>query len=248
MVHTIHIPYRKEDETMKRKYSITLALFLLLTLTACGRTPDVDTAEGTDTQAETGIGMPQQDDAQIGQSNSQTDTPNGNDNSASQNGEASNGSSANPEPVDSVNSAEDAVRFIANNVYSLCSEVLPMAVETRALDMSDVDAVQYNTGLADTDGITDIVISESAVGSFAYSLVYVRTDGTNTEAVHQSLKDSIDPRKWVCVEAEAVNSIRLDDDICVVMGSAEQVDTISASLRQAAEGVFDQIGEPMSVL
>ena len=123
-----------------------------------------------------------------------------------------------------------------------------MAVETRTLDMSDADAVQYNTGLADTDGITDIVLSESAVGSFAYSLVYVRTDGTNTEAVHQSLKDSIDPRKWVCVEAEAVNSIRLDDDICVVMGSAEQVDTISASLRQAAEGVFEQIGEPMSVL
>ena len=48
MVHTIHIPYRKEDETMKQKYSITLALLLLLTLTACGRTPDVDTAEGTD--------------------------------------------------------------------------------------------------------------------------------------------------------------------------------------------------------
>lgn len=155
---------------------------------------------------------------------------------------------AGTDPVDSVNNAEDAVRFISSNVYSLCSEVLPMAVETRALDMSDTDAVQYNTGLADTAGITDIVLSESAVGSFAYSLVYVRTDGSNTEAVHQSLRDSIDPRKWVCVEAEAVHSIRLDNDICVVMGSAEQVDTISASLRQAAEGVFEEVGDPMAVL
>ncbi|MBQ8401587.1 MAG: hypothetical protein IJX14_06615, partial [Clostridia bacterium] len=123
-----------------------------------------------------------------------------------------------------------------------------MAVETRALDLSDAYTVQYNTGLSATDGITDIVLSESAVGSFAYSLVYVRTDGQNTDAIHQSLKDSIDPRKWVCVEAEAMNTIRLDDDICVVMGSTEQVDTISASLRQAAEGVFEKVGDFTSVL
>ncbi len=159
-----------------------------------------------------------------------------------------NGEAIPEEPVDSVSSASDAVRFISHNVYSLCSDVLPMAVETRALDLSDTDAVQYNTGLTATDGITDIVLSESAVGSFAYSLVYVRTDGKNTDAIHQSLKDSIDPRKWVCVEAEAVNTIRLDDDICVVMGSAEQVDTISASLRQAAEGVFEQVGDFTAVL
>ena len=153
-----------------------------------------------------------------------------------------------PEPVNSVQSAEDAVRFISNNLYSLCSEVLPMAVETRALDLTDADTVQYNTGLSATDGITDIVLSESAVGSFAYSLVYVRTDGSNTDAIHQSLKDSIDPRKWVCVEAEAMNTIRLDNDICVVMGSAEQVDTISSSLRRAAEGVFEKVGDFTSVL
>ena len=153
-----------------------------------------------------------------------------------------------PETVDSVRNAEDAVRFISGNLYSLCSEVLPMAVETRILDLQDADAVQYNTGLTATDGITDIIISESAIGSFAYSLVYVRTDGKNTEQIHQSLKDSIDPRKWICVEAETVHSVRLDNDICIIMGSAEQVDTISASLKQAAVGIFEQIGDPVTVL
>ncbi|MBE6614217.1 MAG: hypothetical protein E7631_02810 [Ruminococcaceae bacterium] len=229
---------------MKRKISTIMAMLMLLSMTACGRTPEVDTADDTSSQTETAAGMPQQNNGQDGQTGDQNNVnpDNGADNNTADQ------PTIDPEPVDSVKSAEDAVRFISNNLYSLCSEVLPMAVETRALDMSDADAVQYNTGLADTAGITDIVLSESAVGSFAYSLVYVRTDGTNTDAVHQSLKDSIDPRKWVCVEAEAVNSIRLDDDICVVMGSAEQVDTISASLRQAAEGVFEQVGEPMAVL
>ena len=237
---------------MKQKLSGILAVLLLLSLTACGRTPSVDTADDTESQTETAIGMPQQENGSGSQNGSQNGGQNGstaNDQNGSQNEQNNGGTDPmNPEPVDSVKSAEDAVRFISNNLYSLCSEVLPMAVETRALDLSDADAVQYNTGLANTDGITDIVLSESAVGSFAYSLVYVRTDGYNTDAIHQSLQDSIDPRKWVCVEAEAVNSIRLDDDICVVMGSAEQVDTISASLRQAAEGVFEQVGDPMTVL
>ena len=225
---------------MKRNLSLLLAV-LLLTFSACGRTPPADTTDTTDTAPETGIGMPQQDPG--------TDTPSGSiqdDTVPGDNGNTDLNSV--PETVDSVQSAEDAVRFISGNLYSLCSEVLPMAVETRILDLQDADAVQYNTGLTATDGITDIIISESAVGSFAYSLVYVRTDGKNTEQIHQSLKDSIDPRKWVCVEAEAVHSVRLDDDICVIMGSAEQVDTISASLKQAAEGIFEQIGDPVTVL
>ncbi|MBR4959414.1 MAG: hypothetical protein IKY52_00800 [Clostridia bacterium] len=228
---------------MKRNLSLLLAV-LFFTLASCGRAPAVDTADPMDTPPETDIGMPQQDsgDHQTPDNGqTQTDTP-------PQENAGNNDINGVPDTVDSVNSADDAVRFISRNLYSLCSEVLPMAVETRVLDLQDAYAVQYNTGLTATEGITDIIISESAVGSFAYSLVYVRTDGKNTEQIHQSLKDSIDPRKWVCVEAEAVHSVRLDDDICIIMGSAEQVDTISTSLRQAAEGIFDRVGDPITVL
>ena len=237
----------------KASLAAVLTWILLFSCTACGRTPAVDTADdmsqSTESGGETGTGMPMENGGSGGQTDTQDNSGNGqNNNENTPSGGGQNGDAIPEEPVDSVSSAADAVRFISHNVYSLCSDVLPMAVETRALDLSDTDAVQYNTGLTATDGITDIVLSESAVGSFAYSLVYVRTDGKNTDAIHQSLKDSIDPRKWVCVEAEAVNPIRLDDDICVVMGSAEQVDTISASLRQAAEGVFEQVGDFTAVL
>jgi len=230
---------------MTRIYARFLAAALLLTvLTGCGRRPAVDTESDTETQPESGVGMPETDDAA---GNGQNGTQNGTQNDNTM-GEDSAAVEIDPSPVDSVRSAEDAVRFISNNLYSLCSEVLPMAVETRALDLSDADAIRYNTGLSATDGITDIVLSESAVGSFAYSLVYVRTDGQNTDAIHQSLKDSIDPRKWVCVEAEAMNTVQLDDDICVIMGSAEQVDTISTSLKEAANGIFTEIGDINTVL
>ena len=53
---------------MKRNLSLLLAV-LLLTFSACGRTPPADTTDTTDTAAETGIGMPQQDPG--------TDTPSG---------------------------------------------------------------------------------------------------------------------------------------------------------------------------
>ena len=238
----------------KTCFAAVLAGILLFSFTACGRTPSVDTAEDTQTQTETGAGMPMQDDGATGgqtggqQGNSQAENGQNAQNNDQNAVEDAEPAPLDPEPVNSVNSAEDAVRFISNNLYSLCSEVLPMAVETRALDLSDADAVQYNTGLSATDGITDIVLSESAVGSFAYSLVYVRTDGTNTDAIHQSLKDSIDPRKWVCVEAEAMNTVRLDNDILLLMGSAEQVDTISNSLTGAAQGVFSSVGEVNRIL
>ena len=225
---------------MKRKFITLLALLLLLSLTACGRKPTANPAPETDLLPGTGTetSLPENPDNQTGNPNPPTEDMQGT------NGDMS----LSPDPVDSVRSAEDAVRFISNNLYALCSDVLPMAVETRVLDLGDTDAIQYNTGLTNTDGITDIILSESAIGSFAYSLVYVRTDGTNPDAVHQALKDSIDPRKWVCVEAEAVSSIRLDDDICIVMGSTEQVDTIGSSLRKAAEGIFQTVGDPVTVL
>ncbi len=244
---------------MKRLQMVLLCGVLLGTLWSCGRVPPVDTAPESDTTtgdssnmnggqngndpggkdtAETNVGMPMPENGGHGglmggmdgdsQLNAEETTP--------------------PDPVDSVASADDAMRFITGNLYPLCGDVLPMAVETRTLDLSDTDAIQYNTGLTATGGITDIVISESAIGSFAYSLVYVRTDGSNTDAVHQSLRDSINPRKWVCAEAEAMNTIRLDNDICLVMGSTEQVDTISSSLKEAAEGVFDSVGEFTNVL
>ncbi len=144
--------------------------------------------------------------------------------------------------VDKVESADDAISFIDANVYSQCPDVLPMMVMTQALSTEDMESITYHTGLTDTSGITDIILSESGVGSIAYSLVYLRTDGTNTAELQTALGESIDPQKWVCVTAEYIASVTLDNDIILIMGTKDQVDTIMNAVTTAAEGVFENVG------
>lgn len=145
-------------------------------------------------------------------------------------------------PVDKVESADDAAAFIDANVYSQCQDVLPMMTRTNVLSTDDMDTITYNTGLTDTSGITDVILSESGVGSIAYSLVYLRTDGTNTAEIQTALGNSINPSKWICVTAEYISSVTLDNDIILIMGSKEQVDTIMNAVTSAAEGVYENIG------
>lgn len=145
-------------------------------------------------------------------------------------------------PIDKVESADDAAAFIDANVYSQCPDVLPMMTRTTVLSTDDMDTISYNTGLTDTSGITDVILSESGVGSIAYSLVFLRTDGTNTAEIQTALGESINPSKWICVTAEYIASVTLDNDIILIMGSKDQVDTIMNAVTSAAEGVYENIG------
>lgn len=144
--------------------------------------------------------------------------------------------------VDKVESADDAVDFIGENVYSLCSDYLPMAVETTVLSKDDMDSITYSTGLKDISGIDDVILSESPVSSIAYSLIMLRTDGTNVGALQTALGESVNPAKWVCVTAEKVASVTLDNDIVLVMADADQVDAILEAVIKAADGIYENIG------
>ena len=144
--------------------------------------------------------------------------------------------------VDKVESADDAVNFIGENVYSLCADYLPMAVETTVLSKDDMDSITYSTGLKDITGVEDIILSESSVSSIAYSLIMLRTDGKNVGALQTALGESVNPSKWVCVTAEKVASVTLDNDIILVMADADQVDAILDAVIKAADGIYKNIG------
>ncbi len=147
------------------------------------------------------------------------------------------------EAAGNIASADDVIAFLDNDVYPQCpAESLPMMLMSMALPMDDMEGVTYHTGLADVNGITDIILSESGVGSIAYSLVYLRTDGTNTEEIQQTLGESINPRKWVCVGAEYIASVTLDNDVVLIMGTKDQVDMVMDAVLTAAEGKFNNIG------
>ncbi len=147
------------------------------------------------------------------------------------------------EPAGIIASADDVIAFLDNDVYPQCPpESLPMMLMSTALPMDDMEGVTHHTGLADVSGITDIILSESGVGSIAYSLVYLRTDGTNTEDIQKTLGESIDPRKWVCVGAEYIASVTLDNDVVLIMATKDQVDMVMDAVLTAAEGKFNNIG------
>lgn len=150
--------------------------------------------------------------------------------------------------VEKVTSADDALNFIGANVYSRCQDVIPIMTETKILTTDEIDSLTYNTGITNTDGISDIIVSDSSLDSFAYSLVMLRTDGTSTDELHSQLGQSINPEKWLGVVAEKIATVKLDDDIVVVMGGSEQVDTIMNSVLDAANGVYENIGEIVNVL
>ena len=64
--------------------------------------------------------------------------------------------------------------------------------------------VEYYLGTADIE-FEEALASESATGSIAHSVVLVRVkDGANIDDIKTKIEENINPRKWICVEAEEV--------------------------------------------
>ena len=99
---------------------------------------------------------------------------------------------------------------------------------TMTLDLTDMDAVTYNTALTSVDNVSDIAISEPMMGQ-PYSLVLVRTkDGADAKAVAEEMYNKIDTRKWVCMEADTKTAAYYGDVAMFFMVNSEfasQTDT-----------------------
>ena len=73
---------------------------------------------------------------------------------------------------------------------------------TMPVDLADVDAVKYFTGLDSAEGVLEAAVFEPMIGSIAFSMVAVQVaEGADAEAVAEAMKTGIDTRKWICVEA-----------------------------------------------
>ena len=151
-------------------------------------------------------------------------------------------------PAEGLPTVEDVMSFIENDVYPNAQDFIPMMTMSIEVDLADPDAVAYYTGMTDTTGIDHIVVNESGVGSFAYSFIYVMTDGTNTADIQTKLGESVDPIKWVCVQADKIASVQLDSDIVLIMGAPEQVDAIMGAVTTAAADKFVSVGDVVNVL
>lgn len=110
---------------------------------------------------------------------------------------------------------EGSLEEIMEKVYlNISEDNLPMMLTN--IEVTEENVEGY-LGTEDIDFV-DALASESAVGSIAHSVVLIRTEeNADVEKIKETIKDSVNPRKWICVEAENVYVESKGDLIIVIM-------------------------------
>ena len=112
---------------------------------------------------------------------------------------------------------EDLMTKVYNGISS---EELPMGLQNITLNE---DNLEYYIGTSDIKW-EEALASESLVGSIAHSVVLVRMAGDATqediEEAKKKIEENVNPRKWVCVEAENVIVESNGNLIILIMGGS----------------------------
>ena len=92
---------------------------------------------------------------------------------------------------------EGTLEELMTKVYSKVSdENKPMMLMNTEVNEENIE---YYLGTKDIE-YEESLASESGVGSIAHSVVLVRTkDKADIESIKTKIKESINPRKWICV-------------------------------------------------
>lgn len=105
------------------------------------------------------------------------------------------------------------------------------------VDLADVDAVKYFTGLDSAESVKEAAVFEPMMGSMAFSMVAVQVaEGADVEAVAEAMKAGIDTRKWICVEANDLLTATSGDVVLLVM-----VDTNNGVTAQSFIDAFQTV-------
>ena len=122
---------------------------------------------------------------------------------------------------------------LAEAIYANHAET-DLPIMTTVLDVADPDLLTYNTGLTSGEKLDSAVVSELMMGQ-PYSMVLVKVrNAADTAAVAQEMYDSIDQRKWICVEADTKIAGYYDDIAMVFMvGSDFSEDVSTQSMMEA---------------
>lgn len=102
---------------------------------------------------------------------------------------------------------------------------LPMC----ASDMLTADNFEAFTFIPYADGYRAIT-GDSLIGSIAHSVVIVEVpEGTDAATVAADMKANANPRKWICVEAESVQTASKGNLAILVMATQDRADAIIAN-------------------
>jgi len=108
---------------------------------------------------------------------------------------------------------------IMEKVYgNIPEEELPMMLGNIELTSENVEGF---IGTADVK-YTEAIANESMTGSIAHSVVLLRLENeSNAAEVVKTIKDNVNPRKWICVEASKVVVESKGNLVILIMSSDE---------------------------
>lgn len=88
---------------------------------------------------------------------------------------------------------------------------------------------EYYLGSKDV-AFAEGLYSEPLINAIAFSVCLVRLeDGADPEEQRSLIEDSVNPNKWICVGAEAVETANIGDVVLLVMGDAQRTEEILAA-------------------
>ena len=132
--------------------------------------------------------------------------------------------------------ATEAPTEAAKHVEGTMEELLNKVIEIQpvefmggsmALDLTDTSEdglwmIKNYTGLDNADSISEAAFFEPMMGSIAFSMVAVRVaEGAEAKTVAEGMKNGIDTRKWICVEADDLMVAGYGDVVMLIMVASD---------------------------
>lgn len=131
---------------------------------------------------------------------------------------------------------------VINKIYTKLEGKLP-SLQTQEISKEDEAAFTTYTGLKSADNVESLVVSEPMMSSQAYSLVMVKVNkNADIEAMKKEMKENIDTRKWICVEAEKLYVTSYENVIFLIMASDEWATPVYNEFKNLVGG---KIGEEL---
>ncbi|MBR3994922.1 MAG: hypothetical protein IKI97_06550 [Clostridia bacterium] len=114
----------------------------------------------------------------------------------------------------------NVLESIINDMYAIKAPQFMLG----SIPVDMTDEFSYNTylGTNDPSKFVEAVASEAMIGAQAYSLVVARVaPGVDANEVAKEMKAGINPRKWICVEADDIKTAVVGDLVCFCMIDTE---------------------------
>ena len=128
-------------------------------------------------------------------------------------------------PTEAVKTVEGTMEELLNKVVEI--QPVEFMGGTMPIDLADTSEdglwnIKYNTGLDSAEGLSEAAVFGPMMGSIAYSMVMVRTaEGADVKAIAEGMKNGIDTRKWICVNADDLQVATYCDVVMLIMVSSE---------------------------